>query len=347
MKTIKVVLLTALTLLLLAVIGVYSGVFNFAADDPHWGLTQQLIEKARDRSIASHAKDVSVPANIADPKLIASGAGEFAEMCTGCHLAPGMKDTEMRAGLYPQPPNLTAPAARRPPAEQFWIIKHGLKMTGMPAWGVTHDDERIWSMVAFAQKLPELSPAAYQELIEAGEGGHHHHEGMDMDADEHDGAASEEGADHHDDAPPAHHHDHEAEENQHATTESKLPAGAMNAAAAVNDFQKLLASGDTNGASAMLDPAVLIYESGEVQKSRAEYASHHLQADAAFLKGADVRLLSRNGDAVGDLAWIATEAELKTKGTKPLDIISTETMVLKRSPEGWRVTHVHWSSRQK
>jgi mono/diheme cytochrome c family protein len=317
MKTIKVVLLTALALVVFAFVGVYSGVFNFAADDSHWGLTQRIIEKARDRSIASHAKDVSVPANLADPKVIASGAGEFAEMCTGCHLAPGMEDTEMRAGLYPQPPNLTEPANRRSAAEQFWIVKHGLKMTGMPAWGVTHDDERIWSMVAFVQKLPELSSAAYQELIEAGEGGHHHHEGMDMDADE------------------------------HATTESKLPGGAANAAAAVSDFQKLLVSGDTNGASALLDPAVLIYESGEVEKSRAEYASHHLKADAEFLKGADVSVLSRSGDAVGDLAWIATESELKTKGTKPLDIVSTETMVLKRSAEGWRVTHIHWSSRPK
>jgi mono/diheme cytochrome c family protein len=189
MKIVMVVLSTAVAVLLIAVIGMYSGIFNFAADDPHWGLTQRFIEMARDRSIASHSKDVSVPANIADAKLIASGASEFAEMCTGCHLAPGMKDTEMRAGLYPQPPNLTEPAARRSPGQQFWIIKHGLKMTGMPAWGVTHDDERIWSMVAFVQKLPGLSSAAYQEMIEAGEGGHQHHEGMEMGLDEHNGAA--------------------------------------------------------------------------------------------------------------------------------------------------------------
>jgi cytochrome c553 len=196
MKTIKVVLTTALALLLFAIVSVYSGVFSFAADDPHWGLTQRLIETARNRSIVNHAKDVSVPTNITDEKFIASGASEFAEMCTGCHLAPGMKDTEMRAGLYPQPPNLTEPAARRSPAEQFWIVKHGLKMTGMPAWGVTHDDERIWSMVAFVQKLPQLTPAAYQELIETGEGGHHHHTGMEMAGDEHDDKAAEQGVAH-------------------------------------------------------------------------------------------------------------------------------------------------------
>lgn len=158
----------------LAAIGVYSGAFNVAADEPHWGLTHRIIETLRERSIESRADDIKVVANLDDPKLVASGAGEYAEMCTGCHLAPGMEHTEMR-GLFPKPPNLVEHGADRSASQQFWIIKHGLKMSGMPAWGLTHDDERIWSMVAFVRKLPGLTPAAYQELIEAG-GGHHHEE---------------------------------------------------------------------------------------------------------------------------------------------------------------------------
>ena len=337
-------MLGLVALVVLAAIGVYSGVFNFAADDPHWGVTQRLIETARIRSIASHADDILVPANLADDKVIASGAGEYAEMCTGCHLAPGMKDTEIRTGLYPKPPNLSEHGAHPTPAHQFWIIKHGLKMTGMPAWGLTHDDERIWTMVAFLQKLPELSPAAYQEMIESGEGGHHH-EGMEHEegeANEHadaDATSSEQPSG----APPAHHHEHGADE--HKPQDSKLPPAAASAAAAVDSFQKALAAGDTKSAAAWLDPAVLIYESGGVESSRSEYASHHLNADAAFLKNADVRLLSRNGNAIGDLAWIATETELEPKGAKPTHLVTTETMVLRRSPQGWRVTHIHWSSR--
>ncbi len=84
-------------------------------------------------------------------------------MCTGCHLAPGVGDNEMRQGLYPQPPNLSQPRDRSP-AQLFWIIKHGLKMTGMPAWGVTHDDEAIWGLVAFLQQLPTMDAAAYAAL---------------------------------------------------------------------------------------------------------------------------------------------------------------------------------------
>jgi mono/diheme cytochrome c family protein/ketosteroid isomerase-like protein len=316
MKIIKTAAIVVFTLLVFTLIGVYSGVFNVAADDPHWSVTSRLIEAARDRSITSRSKDIAVPANLSDEKYVASGAGEYAEMCTGCHLAPGMQDTEMRTGLYPKPPNLAEAGARRTPAQQFWIVKHGLKMTGMPAWGLTHDDERIWSMVAFLQELPKLSPDKYKELIDAGEGGHHH-EGMD--------------------------HDEHEQESQ----EPKLPAVAAPAAAAVDNFQKLLAAADTNGAGALLDPQVLIYESGGVERSRAEYASHHLMADSAFLKDADVQVISRNGNAVDDLAWIATEAELKTKGSKPMDLVTTETMVLKRGPEGWHVAHIHWSSRPK
>lgn len=175
MKTLLTALITLAVIAALAVAACYGGWFNMAGDDHHWRMTARAIETARDRSVARQARDVVVPKNLADQKLIAGGAGEYAEMCTGCHLAPGMQDTEVRQGLYPMPPKLAERGALRPAAEQFWIVKHGLKMTGMPAWGLTHDDERIWSMVAFLQKLPSLTPEQYQELSKSVEG-HHHHE---------------------------------------------------------------------------------------------------------------------------------------------------------------------------
>jgi mono/diheme cytochrome c family protein len=157
MKTLLTVLITLAAIAGIALAVSYGGFFNVAADDRHWTTTAGLIETLRDRNVTRQSRDVVVPENLTDEKLVANGAGEYAEMCTGCHLAPGMKDTELRTGLYPLPPNLADPGARRPAAEQFWIVKHGLKMSGMPAWGLTHDDQRIWSMVAFLQKLPSLS----------------------------------------------------------------------------------------------------------------------------------------------------------------------------------------------
>lgn len=356
MKILKVAALAAITAVVLAAIGVYSGIFNVAADEPHWRLTHRILETLRERSIESRSDEIKVAANLDDSKVIAAGAGDYAEMCTGCHLAPGMKDTEMSTGLYPKPPNLTEQGANRTPAQQFWIIKHGLKMTGMPAWGLTHDDERIWSMVAFARKLPELTPAAYQELIKSGGGGHSEDD-MEHDGAESKGSSEEKAHEHAAGEPPpeapapkeapVRAHGHSADSDSSKPAPVQLPSGALNAAETVDSFQKRLAQGDTNGAAQLLDPSVLIYEGGGAETSRDEYASDHLKSDAEFLKDAEVRQLSRTGNGLGDFAWVATESELTTRGVKPVDLITTETMVLQRGPQGWRVTHIHWSSRPK
>jgi mono/diheme cytochrome c family protein len=85
----------------------------------------------------------------------------------------------MRPGLNPKPPIL-ALLPPGSPAEEFWIVKHGIKMTGMPAWGVTHSDAEIWNIVAFLQKLPSLSPVQYRAIV-ASAAGHHDRDHMDMD----------------------------------------------------------------------------------------------------------------------------------------------------------------------
>ena len=79
---------------------------------------------------------------------------------------PGRGRSELSQRLYPQAPQL-AEASDLTPAQQFWIIKHGVKLTAMPAWGKTHDDELIWDMVAFLQRLPKLSAKQYQAVVEA------------------------------------------------------------------------------------------------------------------------------------------------------------------------------------
>lgn len=359
MRLIKISAAIVVVLLVAGLGFVYGGVFNVAADDPHWGLTQRLLEATRDRSIVKQARGIEVPPRLDDPAMVATGAQEYAEMCTGCHLAPGMKDTEMRTGLYPKPPNLSKPGARRSPEETFWVIKHGLKMTGMPAWGLTHDDQRIWTMVAFVQKLPGLSPSQYQALIEQGDGPGHTH-GDEMPGHSH-GEASMPHED--EDGEPkgneAHEsgqsHTHTHSDGSTHTHREALPArttgtGISGAAAApvavVDRFFRTLARNDAKAASALLDPDVLIYESGSIERSRREYASHHLENDATFLKAVKHRLLSRSGDAASDWAWVATEADFSgTADHQPVNMVGTETMILRKRPEGWRITHIHWSNR--
>jgi mono/diheme cytochrome c family protein len=145
---------------------IYAGTYNIAADVPHTQPVYWLLEELRDRSVAARAKDIVVPKDLDEPKRISAGAGRYAEMCRGCHLAPGMKRTEISRGLYPRAPELRRKSDLTP-AEQFWIIKHGVKMTGMPAWGITRDDELLWDVVAFLRKLPELTAEQYQELVKS------------------------------------------------------------------------------------------------------------------------------------------------------------------------------------
>jgi len=153
-----------LVLVGVAAIWIYAGLYNIAADVPHPQPVYWLLETIGDRSVVARARDVVVPNNLNDPSRISRGAGQYADMCSGCHLAPGMKRTEISRGLYPRAPELRHKTDLTP-AEQFWIAKHGVKMTGMPAWGVTHDDELLWDVVAFVRKLPELTPDQYESLV--------------------------------------------------------------------------------------------------------------------------------------------------------------------------------------
>jgi mono/diheme cytochrome c family protein len=162
MKIISVMFITVATAAILSVLFIYSGSYNMGADAHHWPLTTQLIGVLRDRSIARHSEELTVPA-LHESTQVLKGAGQYAAMCVGCHLAPGVKDSELRPGLYPMPPNLSR--IRIDPKVAFWAIKHGVKMSAMPAWGGSHDDATIWSMVAFLQKLPTLDASQYQEIV--------------------------------------------------------------------------------------------------------------------------------------------------------------------------------------
>jgi mono/diheme cytochrome c family protein len=147
-------------------VGIYAGLYNIAADVPHTQPVYWLLETARERSVAVRATNIEVPDDLDNDDRVVSGAGQYAEMCAGCHLAPGMKRTEVSRGLYPRAPELRR-GTELTPAEKFWVAKHGIKATGMPAWGVTHSDEMLWDVVAFLQKLPDLTPDQYRALVKS------------------------------------------------------------------------------------------------------------------------------------------------------------------------------------
>ena len=155
---------------------IYSGAFNVAATDPHWPVTTSIIETARLRSIRAHAAAIKVPSDLDAHRRVVAGTSHFAEHCSSCHSAPGVGAGEAAMGMYPQPPVLKAAARRWSSGEMFWIIRNGIKMSGMPSWP-SHSDEDIWNIVAFLQRLADMTEQDYASLVKEtiATGGHRAH----------------------------------------------------------------------------------------------------------------------------------------------------------------------------
>jgi mono/diheme cytochrome c family protein len=188
MKTIVGLIIVLALLVTGGLAFIYSGTYNVAATAKDSKVIDWMVETTRKNSILARSENIVVPAHT-DERSIAAGGKEFDQMCAYCHGAPGKKPFEAAGDMNPSPPDLGEVVPKRTPAALFWVIKHGIRMTGMPAWGPTHSDERLWRLVAFLQRLPELSPESYKQLIaNAPDIGHEHahNQGSSTAADHHD-----------------------------------------------------------------------------------------------------------------------------------------------------------------
>ena len=172
-----------LGLVVVGIIVIWSGVYNVAATVPHFGVTKWFFATVRDQSVAVRADTIRAPADLHAAVDREQAVRSFHDMCVGCHSAPGLDASVVRRGLNPKPPKLSEERVqgRRDP-ELFWIISHGIKMTGMPAFGPTHKDEDIWELVAFIRELPKMEEEDYKALMAATgikeeRTGHAHHDG--------------------------------------------------------------------------------------------------------------------------------------------------------------------------
>jgi mono/diheme cytochrome c family protein len=237
-RTLSTVVITLLAVVLMGALVVVSGALSVAADEPHSSLVFGILDSARERSIEARADGIQVPA-LEDPARVRRGAGNYDAMCARCHLAPGMDPTELSAGLSPTPPNL-AKDASADAAEAFWVIKHGIKSTGMPAWGKHLEDQYIWDIVAFVRKLPSLSAEQYQAEVTAS-GGHSHGGGES-----------------------ASHSNDEGDDHEEGSAEAGTPIAAAQA------LHSALSAGDAARVQSLLDSKVMIMEGGNVERSLKE-----------------------------------------------------------------------------
>lgn len=178
----RTVLLTVLTMFVLAIAGaftfIYAGVFDVSARRPHWPVTSWALQTVRVQSIRTAAAGITPPPGFDGEDQVVGGTQHFAAHCASCHGGPGVPAGDVAKGLYPRPADLKDAAKRYTPGERFWILKNGIKMSGMPAWA-DHADDELWNTVAFLERLPAMSEADYAKLVVAGimRGGRHGHGG--------------------------------------------------------------------------------------------------------------------------------------------------------------------------
>lgn len=154
---------------IIALIGlgtIWSGAYNIAATDGHTGLTRWLFHTTMENSVRRRAP--AAPAEEPSEAAIAAGAGEYRAMCQTCHGGPGADRALWAGDLEPEPPNLAHAAEEYDAGEIYWIIRNGVKMTGMPAFGPTHDEETLRNLAAFVGRLPGMSAQDYAAFAAAG-----------------------------------------------------------------------------------------------------------------------------------------------------------------------------------
>ncbi|MBR1199277.1 c-type cytochrome [Bradyrhizobium sp. AUGA SZCCT0240] len=164
---IRFILLAGLAALLLGFLFMWSGLYSVAASRGHWAVTEWLLTFAMRNSVKTHAIGIEVPP-LGNADLVTLGAAHFHSGCAYCHGAPGVPISPIARAMLPPPPDLATNMRPWRDRELFWIIKHGIKYTGMPAWSVQQRDDEVWALAAFLRRLPGLDAAQYRELALGG-----------------------------------------------------------------------------------------------------------------------------------------------------------------------------------
>jgi cytochrome c553 len=143
-----------------------SGIVPIKASSGHWPVTAALLDFAKRRSVNTHTFGVKPPP-LDDERMVLRGAGHYDFACEPCHGSPAVQQPRIAARMTPTPPDLRGAVLSMPPEDLFYIVKHGIKFTGMPAWPTQSRDDEVWAMVAFLRRLPTLQPAHYDALTGA------------------------------------------------------------------------------------------------------------------------------------------------------------------------------------
>ena len=170
MRRIRTILATIAAIATLGVAGaagfVWAGFYDVGATRQHLQPVFSLLEIAMHRSVRLHARTIEPPP-LEDAAMARRGAACFQEKCVQCHGAPGVAQGDIGKSMQPLPGPLVDATQKFHPRELYWITRHGIRLSGMPAWEFRLTDAQIWDVVAFLQRLPQLTPQAYAEMAPA------------------------------------------------------------------------------------------------------------------------------------------------------------------------------------
>jgi len=143
---------------------VFGGLYDVASTTQHWQVTYSLVEKAMRQSVRLRARGITEPP-LADERMALRGAGCFRDKCVQCHGAPGVAQDDIGKSMQPLPGPLVDARRHWRARELYWLTRHGIRMSGMPAWEFRLREEELWELVAFMQQLPDLSAGQYAEWM--------------------------------------------------------------------------------------------------------------------------------------------------------------------------------------
>lgn len=141
-----------------------SGIIPIKASSGHWKITRWFLTFSMHRSFSTHSLGIEAPP-LDDPALVLRGAGAYETNCRPCHGSPELRHPRVARRMLPEPPYLPEKISEWEPEELFSLVKHGVKLTGMPAWPTQKRDDEVWAMVAFLLAFEDLDAEGYRRLV--------------------------------------------------------------------------------------------------------------------------------------------------------------------------------------
>lgn len=152
-----------LGVVLIGYVVMMSGIYNVSSTSQHVQVVHSLLEQGMHRSVRFHARNIAAP-SLADRQMIERGGKIYQTHCLQCHGAPGIAPSGIGMGMQPVPGPLVDASTKWDAGQLYWIVRYGIKMSGMPAWEYRLPEQELWQVVAFVQQMPNMSPADYAAI---------------------------------------------------------------------------------------------------------------------------------------------------------------------------------------